>query len=79
MHYSCHIIRCDGLWCLWEAHHSSLCMGSALESDILKMCGWIANYDHSERWQVESKIQLQHVYPRFPKKRELSTFGVLHD
>ena len=43
------------------------------------MCGWIANYDHSGRWHVESKIQLQHVYPRFPKKRELATFGVLHD
>jgi hypothetical protein len=54
-------------------------MGSALESDSLKMCDWIANYDHSGRWHVESQIQLQHVYPRFPKKRELATFGVLHD
>ncbi len=61
-----------------EAHHSFLCMGNALESDILKMCGWIANYDHSGRWHVESKIQLQHIHPRFPKKRELASFGVLH-
>src|SRR5690349_9882501 len=54
-------------------------MGSALESDSLKMCGWIATFDHSGRWHIERKIQLQHVYPRFPKKRELATFGVLLD
>ena len=43
------------------------------------MCDWIANDDYSGRWHVERKIQLQHVYPRFPKKPELATFGVLHD